>query len=355
MAHCREGSLGFNLAKCRKCHHREWYPSSCGDRHCPMCLGPRQAQWAQQVCERLPDCPHFHLVFTLPEQLHALFESNYRRVADVLSASAASTLKQFQHNNWGLEGGFLSVLHTWGSALNWHPHLHVLVAAGGIDRKSGQWRKARADYSFPVRLLSQVFRATMLAGIERLDNDPDMVWPEGWASIEQRRQRRVELAGRHFNTYSKATLGNTRAVVRYLARYTSRIAMSNSRIVAVDEQKREVTFRWKDYRGGGAVKERTMAGKHFLWMFSRHLVPKGYRRIRYFGWLVRGLDARPDAQGRPGPVGERVAQRKPPECSRCGACQWSYHPFILRLPGSDVPPPPEDRPSFSLVRSRAGP
>ena len=213
---------------------------------------------------------------------------NYRKVADALTDAAATSLKQFQRNNWKVDGGFLSVLHTWGSALNWHPHLHVLVSAGGVDHATGRWKPVRRDYSFPVKLLSKVFRAILLSRIEALDRDSEMVWPDGWRSVEERRQRRVALCGRNFNVFSKATLGNTRAVVRYLARYTSRIAMSNSRLVSVDTEKREVTFRWKDYRNEGQIQERTMSGKRFIWLFTRHLVPKGYRRVRYFGWLAGG-------------------------------------------------------------------
>lgn len=356
LAHCREGSLGFNMARCGKCGHHEWYPSSCGDRHCPTCLGPRQAQWAEKVCERLPDCPHFHMVFTLPCQLHDLFERNYRTMADALTDAAASTLKRFQRNNWKLEGAFLSVLHTWGSALNWHPHLHVLVSAGGIDPVTRRWRKARKDYSFPVKLLSAVFRAHLIARIEALDADTAMDWPEGWRSVEQRRQRRVELCAHNFNVFSKATLGNTRAVVRYLARYTSRIAMSNSRLVGVDEEKREVTYRWKDYRDGARIKERTVSGKHFIRLFTRHLVPKGYRRIRYFGWLAGsgGITKRPE--GSPGAIGERAIPVERPACQCCQACEWHYLSFYFRprIGGND-PTPTDPEARFSLVGQRAGP
>lgn len=354
MAHCREGSLGFNQAKCRGCERREWYASSCGDRHCPNCLGPRQGQWAEKVCQRLPDCPHFHLVFTIPEQLHDVFESNYRILADALTGAASDTIKQFQKNNWKMEGGFLSVLHTWGSSLNWHPHLHVLVAAGGIDRDSGRWKAARPDYSFPVRCLSAVFRGCLLARIEGLESQGEMRWPEGWARVEERRQRRLDLASRNFNVFSKATLGNTRAVVRYLARYTSRIAMSNARITGVDPETREVGFRWKDYRDGGRVKERRLPGKTFLWLLSRHLVPKGYRRVRYFGWLTSGSKRLDRLRGtKPGRIAERTVPSKPPACKHCKATDWDYLTFfvtrrILASAGS-----PKER--FSLVTPRAGP
>lgn len=356
LAHCREGTLGFNMARCGNCGHHEWYPSSCGDRHCPTCLGPRQAQWAEKVCERLPDCPHFHMVFTVPCELHDLFERNYRTMADALTDAAATTLKRFQRNNWKLEGAFFSVLHTWGSALNWHPHLHVLVSAGGIDPVTRHWRMARRDYSFPVKLLSKVFRAVLLSRIEALDADPAVDWPECWRSVEDRRQRRVELGASNFNVFSKATLGNTRAVVRYLARYTSRIAMSNSRLVAVDEEKREVTYRWKDYRDGVRIKERTVSGKHFIRLFARHLVPKGYRRIRYFGWLAGGGGIAKRPEGSPGAIGERAIPVEHPACRCCQAREWHYLSFYLqpRIGGNDQTPT-DPQPRFSLVGQRAGP
>lgn len=357
VAHCREGSLGFNRARCGKCGHNEWYASSCGDRHCPNCLGPRQAKWAEQVCERLPDCPHFHIVFTLPKQLHDLFSMNYRKLADVVNDSAAMTLKQFQRNNWKLEGGFFSVLHTWGSALNWHPHLHFLVSAGGIDATTGRWKTARKDYSFPVKSVSTVFRSIVLSRIEALDHDGEMKWPEGWQSVEQRRQRRVELTAYNFNVASKATLGNTRAVVRYLARYTSRIAMSNARILSVDTVKREVTFHWKDYRDGGKVKERTMPGKRFISLFTRHLVPKGYRRIRYFGLLAGGRKPLTErVAGAPGVISERAIPTERPACPCCQARDWKYDSFFVRLSLPEPEPvidPVKER--FSLVGLRAGP
>lgn len=111
LAQCRQGTLGFNRVSCRDCHHKEWYASSCGNRHCPNCLGPRQAEWSGKLCGRLPDCPHFHVVFTVPEELHEFFEMNYRIAGDLLFATATETLKLFQKNNWRIETGFLAVLH----------------------------------------------------------------------------------------------------------------------------------------------------------------------------------------------------------------------------------------------------
>lgn len=328
MAHCRHGALGYNYADCSSCNHREWYASSCGDRHCPTCLGARQAKWSQRVCERLPDCAHFHVVFSLPQEVWQFFEDNYRIATQLFFDAAAETLKTFQRNNWGCEGGFFGVLHTWGSALNWHPHLHVLVSGGGIELRSGHWRKVRPNYLFPVRAMKRVFGAIFLRRLEELDGDRNVIWPEEARSVEQRRSWRQMLATRSWNIYSKPTLGNTRAVVRYLARYTTRIAMSNQRILEVDPVERTVRFSWKDYRNGGRRKDKTLPGKSFIRRFLRHLVPEGLRRIRYYGWLAGRQGRLQEVAGAPRDhVAERAAEPHRPTCPQCKATAWVYGGF----------------------------
>lgn len=341
MAQCRGGGLGYNRAECDHCGVKQWFPSSCGDRHCPMCLGPRQAQWSENVCGRLPDCPHFHVVFTLPEELRGFFESNYRVAAGEFFAAAAETLESFMRNNWRMRGGFLAVLHTWGSELNWHPHLHVLACAGGADTGTGEWRQARANYMFPVKSMSAVFRAVMLRRLEALEAPGDagagdgsaIRWPPDCGSVEERRAWRVGLARRNWNIFSRPTLGNTRAVVRYLARYTSRIAISNARVLRVDEEERTVCFQWKDYRNGGTRRETTLGGKEFIRRFTRHLVPKGLRRVRYFGIIAGRRGACREIPGSPR---ESIAEKAAPEpgkpCAECGSLRFSYRYFYIADP-----------------------
>ena len=308
--------------RCEDCRHREWYASSCGNRHCPNCLGPRQAEWSRKVCERLPDCPHFHVVFTVPDEFRDFFKRNYRAGAELLFAAAAETLKLFQRNNWRMDGGFLAVLHTWGSALNWHPHLHVLVSSGGRDRATGRWRQARAGYLFPVKSMSRVFGAILLRRLEELDGNRDILWPEGLETLEARRDWRVRLAGRHWNIFSRPTLGNTRAVVRYLARYTSRITMSNRRITHVDEEARTVTFETKDYRKGGRKREMTLSGAQFVWRFASHLVPRGLRRVRSYGLLAGGSGGHRDLPGAPRcSIAEKAPEPTAPGCGKCGSAR----------------------------------
>lgn len=328
IAHCRHGELGFNRAECSGCHRGEWYPSSCGDRHCPRCLGPRQASWSESVCERLADCPHFHVVFTGPTKWHEFFELNYRRASEILFASAAETLRTFQKNNWKMEGAFFGVLHTWGSQLNWHPHLHVLVSAGGRDLETGRWKQARANYLFAVKVMSKIFRGIILKKIEEVDEEKEIVWPAGLASLEQRRDWRLELARAGWNIFSRPTLGNTRAVVRYLARYTSRIAISNHRIRGIDEEKNEVIFEWKNYRADGRKEEKTLSIAAFLHRFCRYLVPKGFRRIRYYGWLAGGKDRLSKIPNAPkNCVGEKAVKRESKVCEHCQGKEWTFHCF----------------------------
>lgn len=323
LAQCRQGTLGFNQVSCQDCHHKEWFASSCGNRHCPNCLGPRQAQWSHKLCERLPDCPHFHVVFTVPEEFREFFEMNYRVAADLLFAAVAETIKLFQRNNWEIESGFLAVLHTWGSALNWHPHLHVLVSSGGRHCRTGKWRQTRPNYLFPVRTMSRVFRAIFLRRIEELEERRDLCWPEGLDSIEARRDWRVRLAGRHWIIYSRATLANTRAVVRYLARYTSRIAISNQRIKSIDEQERTVTFEAKDSGNGGRKQEVTLSSKSFIRHFSRHLVPRGFRRVRCFGQLAGARNRHRDLEGAPQTsINEKAPESAARACAKCGSGQF---------------------------------
>ncbi|MCB1094194.1 MAG: transposase, partial [Verrucomicrobiae bacterium] len=325
MAQCRDGGLGYNQATCIDCDHQQWFASSCGDRHCPKCLGPRQLNWSDNVCRRLPDCPHFHVVFTMPEPIHEFFELNYRIASELLFAAAGETLKKFQTNNWKMNSGFLAVLHTWGQRLNWHPHLHVLVSSGGMDLSTGRWKATRKDYMFPVKSMSRVMRGEFLRRLEELEEDEGVVWPEELESPEQRRNWRLRLACANWNIFSRATLGNTRAVVRYLARYTSRIAISNQRITQVDAEQRTVTFEWKDYRNGGSTRETTMEGGSFLRQFTRHLVPKGLRRIRYFGLLAKPCGEAYEIAGGPGRcIAEKSPQKPPHTCSECQGQTWKY-------------------------------
>lgn len=370
LALCRTGGLGYNRAKCEGCKTEQWYGSSCGDRHCPQCLGPRQANWSERMCARLPDCPHYHLVFSLPKQTWEFFEDNYRVAANIFFASVAETIQQFLRTNWKCQqGAFFSVLHTWGSALNWHPHLHVLLSAGAVDTRSGHWKVARRRYAFPLRgAMTNVFAAIFLRRLEEADANPSLIWRREQRSVEQRRQWRQGLAQCSWNIFAQPTLNNTRAVVRYLARYTSRIAMSNHRIEQIDEEKQTVSFAYRDYRDEGRIKNMTLSIKAFLHRFSRHLVPRGFHRIRQYGLLVGRVGRFQEVVGAPRQsVGEEAQEPSPPECPHCQGRKWSYDRTHVRLSRDELssPLPSLSSPvesneamgprSFSLGSIRAGP
>lgn len=315
-----------------------------------MCLGPRQAQWSQKTCQRLPDCPHFHLVFTLPEELNTFFKENYRTMADVFFAAVAETINTFLSNNWNCEkSAYFAVLHTWGSNLSWHPHLHVLISAGGVSKRSGQWRSVPQSYAFPVKgAMSEVFGSIFLRRLEELERDRTIPWPKRLDSVEKRRAWRVALAGRHWNIFAKPTLGNTRQVVRYLARYTSRIAISNHRIKQVDVAKREVSIGYKDYRDGGKHKEMTLSGKEFIRRFSQHLCPKGFRRIRQYGLLCGKSGRFKEVEKAPKKcIAEDTLSTERAACPKCKKeTSWEYGDQRIQLTIKGLR-------SFSLERARA--
>lgn len=348
IAHCRHGELGYNAAQCADCHDVEWFASSCGNRHCPGCLGPRQAQWSKKVCERLPDCPHFHSVFTVPRQARKFFELNYTLAVNLLFSSATDTLKQFQANNWGVEGGFFGVYHSWGSRLNRHPHLHMLVSSGGRELKTGHWKQARANYMFPVKAMSKVYRAIFVRMLEELDLDPQIKWPEGLETAPARQQWRRVLASSEWVIFNRPTLDSTRAVVRYLARYTSRIAISNQRIKHVNQSTRKVTYQWTDYRNGGRKAETEVDASKFIRSFANHLVPKGFRRIRYYGIICGSKQRLQSIPGAPvNSIGEKTIEAEPRKCECCGSTSWVM--FLSRIRPFDRTPSGSDIKSFSLV------
>ena len=222
------------------------------------------------------------------------------------------------------------MLHTWGRALNWHPHVHLLVSAGGCRHADGRWAETRRNYLIPVRAMSKVFRGIMLRKIEALEAAAEVHWPTVIESLEARRDWRLSLATKGWNVFSRATLGNTRAVLRYLARYTSRIAISNRRITRIDEENETVSFEWKDYRDGNQTREMTLSGAAFIRRFTRHLVPQGFRRIRQYGLLCGRKGRIAELPGAPSAsVAENHVKPASACCQHCGHDHWRFHVLYL--------------------------
>lgn len=314
IAHCRTEVLGRLALACGGCGHIEVAPRSCGNRHCPLCLGARQARWAEAVCALLPEGAHFHVVFTLPEELGAAYRENFGAMTEIFFRAAGETLESFARNNWGMEAGAVAVLHTWGRTLRWHPHIHMLVPAGGFRPGRAGFRRARENYLFPVRAMSAVFRAIFLRA---LSGSRRVAWPAELSDPGARRAWARRLASKPWVIYSKPTMRRTRAVVRYLARYTSRTAVSNGRIHPDGDG---ALLDYHDHRDG---RDKTMRlGLTDLFRrFAAHIAPRGLRRIRYRGYLNANSRRRAELRATRTPPAPPTAAA--PKCPRCGASRWT--------------------------------
>lgn len=325
MGMCRTGELGFLHRKCLHCHTPEIRPQSCGDRHCPQCLGMRQAKWADDLSRKLPAVPHFHVVFTLPGELALPVRRNRAVMLPLFFDAVAETMNTFFINNWNRQGGFVAVLHTWGQTLNWHPHIHLLVPGGGFDLETGRWKNCRGNYLFPIQALSKVFRAIFLRRMREADEAGDLDWPTSHRSQASRDTLFGTLATTDWVLFIRHTLKHTRSIVRYLARYTSRIGISNRRLRCFEEEKNELTFAYTDYRNHGRVpREMILSLPNFLARFAQHILPKGLKRIRRYGFLSPASRFRHSLPGadEDTPL-DPVAEFADPKCSGCGRSHWT--------------------------------
>ena len=266
---CRTQALGGHIDVCTDCGTLHISYNSCRNRHCPTCQGHKKQQWIEARSSELLPVPYFHVVFTLPSELNLWALQQPKIVYDCLFESAWKTLETFGKNK-GVKMGMIAILHTWGQNLSLHPHLHCIVPGGGID-KQGQFQKIRADgkFLFSVKAMSKVFRAKYVALLrkEKLGDQTlyDKLFVQNWV------------------VFAKSPFGNVHSVVEYLGRYTHKIAISNHRIQKLDQQ--EVTFNYKDYRQKGITKSMTLSLDEFTRRFAQHILPKGFVRIRHFGFL----------------------------------------------------------------------
>ena len=290
IASCRTAALGGHVETCDHCHHRRVAYNSCRDRHCPRCQGSACARWmADREAELLP-VEYFHVVFTLPEEFNALALANKRVVYGVLLGAVARTLLEVAANpkRLGARIGFLAILHTWGQNLSLHPHVHCVVPGGGLSPDGGKWVSCRPGFFLPVRVLSRVFRGKFIEGLKRARGKGRLV---GAAEDDRAFERLIDASvKREWVVYAKPPFGGPAQVLKYLARYTHRIAISERRLVSVDDQ--DVTFKWKDYAHHNRPRTMTLDGAEFLRRFLLHAVPRGFMRIRHFGLLANRVRAK---------------------------------------------------------------
>ena len=293
IASCRTAALGGHLERCDRCGHERPVYNSCRNRHCPKCQGLARATWlADRQAELLP-VGYFHNVFTLPHELNDLLAANPRRLYDLLFHTVAQTLQAFAADpRYGLGGqlGFTAVLHTWDQKLLYHVHLHCVIAGGALATDGGRWLPARPSYLFPVRELSQAFRARYLAGVRRAFARGELLFPGRLAALAAPAPFAAfleALAAKDWVVYSQPPFGGPATVLEYLSRYTHRVALSNSRLRAITDGR--VTFAYRDRRDHNRPKELTIPAEEFMRRFLLHVTPPGLCRMRHYGFLSNRL------------------------------------------------------------------
>lgn len=290
IARCRTAALGGHVDRCAACGHQAISYNSCRNRHCPKCQAQARVRWLAARERELLDVSYVHVVFTLPHALLPLVRRNAVFVYTLLFHASAATLLEVaaDRRHLGADIGLLSILHTWGQTLVRHPHVHCVVPAGGLSRDHRRWIRPRyAGFFLPVKVLSRVFRGKVVAALRRAYRRGELDLTGATASLAGAQHWRRFIDGL-FRTdwvvYAKPAFGGAPAVLRYLGRYTHRVAISNHRLVAFDGD--AVTFRWRDYAHGNQWRTMTLASQEFLRRFVQHVLPRGFVRIRQFGYLA---------------------------------------------------------------------
>ena len=287
---CRTAALGGHLERCDQCGHERNCFNSCRDRHCPKCQSLARAQWIENRQAELLEVPYFHVVFTVPEEVAAIACQNKKVVYGILFHATAETLTTIAADpkHLGAQIGFFAVLHSWGQSLLFHPHLHCVVPGGGPSPDGQRWVSCRRpDFFLPVRVLSRLFRRLFL---ESLHNAFDSGKLQFFGALEPLRERhafarRLERAKvSEWVVYAKRPFAGPQQVLDYVGRYTHRVAISNNRLLDIENG--QVCFQWKDYRNSDQVKTMTLSADEFIRRFLLHVLPNGFRRIRYYGFLV---------------------------------------------------------------------
>ncbi len=325
---CRTAALGGHVERCGSCAFSRIAYNSCRNRHCPKCLASRQAAWLSREAANLLPVEYHHAVFTLPAEVNPIGLLNPATVYDALMTAAAQAIREVAADPkyLGAEVGLLLVLHTWGQTLSYHPHVHGIATGGGLA-PDGRWRSCRPGFFLPVRVLSRVFRQHFLTRLRdafvrgKLAGFDDATAFEAWAS---------PLRAKDWVVYSKPPFGGPEQVLKYLARYTHRVAIGNSRLVELDAAGR-VSFSYQDYADAAKAKVMTLDGVEFLRRWVQHVLPRGFVKVRHYGLLAnRDRDKKLAACRRLlFAAGRRLVGRvaepavRPNPCPVCGAEVWS--------------------------------
>lgn len=351
---CRTAALGGHVEACSDCGHQRIAYNSCRNRHCPRCQGAAARAWLQAQQANLLPVGYFHVVFTLPTEIADIAFHNKALVYDLLFKAASRTMLTIAAGpkHLGARIGITAVLHTWGSAMTHHPHIHMIVPGGGLT-PAGQWISSRPAFLLPVRVLGALFRRLFLTRLLELHGAGKLVFFGRLAGLSDRRVFLRHLAPvrrKRWVVYAKAPFAGPQAVLAYLSRYTHRVAISNSRLIAFDQT--SVTFRYKNYRCSGADRQQvmTIAANEFIRRFLLHTLPRGFHRIRHYGLLagstrkdslararkMLGVAPKPEE-----PAVEETSDQRPP-CPCCGGIMVIIETFA---PWCQPRAPPTSRPS----------
>ena len=284
---CKTGAFGMNVSICEDCGCISVHYNSCRDRCCPMCQEFPKEKWVDARREDVLDAPYFHVVFTVPEELNPVIYSNQKLLYDALYHAASGTLRELSTDSkyLGANIGYICILHTWGSEMNFHPHIHAVVLGGGLD-SGNHWKDNGEDFFLTIRVVSRLFRGKYLAELKRLWENGKLEF-HGAAELYRNHYVFRELLDSCYNKewipYCKKPFDGAESVIRYLGKYTHRIAISNYRIKSITNS--TVTFTAKDYKNKGQWKDVTLSGEEFIRRFLMHVPPKRFVRIRHYGLL----------------------------------------------------------------------
>ena len=354
---CRTEALGGHVAGCTKCGHHHIAYNSCKNRHCPKCQGPAARDWMEARAEDLLPVEYYHVVFTLPAEIAQIAYWNKRAVYGLLFKASAETVTTIAADpkRMGARVGMTSVLHTWGSALTHHPHIHMIVPGGGLSPDGASWVACRPGFFLHVRVLSRLFRRLFLEGLMDLHRTGRLAFfgdLERLAQADAFTDWLAPFRKSEWVVYAKPPFGGPEAVLAYLSRYTHRVAISNARLISADAQ--AVAFRWKDYRikSGDRQKVLRLATPEFIRRFLIHVLPDGFHRIRHYGLLasatrkanIRTIRAllcveRQDQAPASGPNAEIIPLTLREPCPCCGGPMRIIEVFRRgQIPMSRAPP-----------------
>ncbi len=355
---CRTEVLGGHVAACTKCDHHHIAYNSCKNRHCPKCQGPAARDWMDARAEDLLPVEYFHVVFTMPAEIAQIAFWNKKAVYGLLFKASAETVTTIaaDPNRMGAKVGLTSVLHTWGSALTHHPHVHMIVPGGGLSPDGTKWVACKPGFFLHVRVLARLFRRLFIDGLLALHQAGELSFfgdYEGLADTAAFTKWLAPFRKSEWVVYAKPPFGGPEAVLAYLSRYTHRVAVSNHRLISTDGD--TVSFRWKDYRIKRRDRMKTMRlpTDEFIRRFLIHVLPIGFHRIRHAGFLANGIrrdkitrirrllgsESEPDQMAEEeAPTGADEADQLPP-CPKCGGPMRIIETFRRgQLPRSRAPP-----------------